>query len=273
VKKTPKDILLTGASGEIGRTVARRLARSGFRVHLAVRDLRRLQPRPEELAGAPAYRFDLGDLPECERLVKSFFRRAKNPWGLVCNAGNLGPVGRYWEIPPARWRRSIEENFLSHAAMIQAFAKAMSLRRRPGGAIVVMSGAGVGNAGDFADVTSYSTAKAALVHLVEALSGELRDLNITINAVAPGAVLSSMTEQARRGGKAVPKGFVPPDLAAQMIQFLMSSAARPMSGRLFSARFDQKIARRKGKSIDRDPHWYRLRRIDYELFAPKRRKP
>ena len=60
-----------------------------------------------------------------------------------------------------------------------------------------------------------------------------------------------MTEQARRGGKEVPKGFVSPDLAAQLIEFLMSVSARSVTGRLLSARFDQATVRQRGEEIAR----------------------
>jgi 3-oxoacyl-[acyl-carrier protein] reductase len=218
----------------------------------------------------PIYLFRLSDLAGCEKTVSAFFRRAKHPYGLVCSAGHLGPVGSFWTLPLARWRNSVAENFFSHAAMIHAFARRTAGRRRREGAIAVLSGAGVGHAGDFSQVTSYSASKAALVHLVEALAQEFGTLHLTINAVAPGAVLSSMTEQARRGGKKDPRAFVSPEPAAQLIEFLMSPASRSISGRLLSARFDQAIIRRKGKAIGRDPHWFRLRRIDYDVFAPRR---
>jgi 3-oxoacyl-[acyl-carrier protein] reductase len=269
-----KDILVTGASGVIGHAIARRLAASGFRVHLAGRDRRRLASVQKDLSAcgwiSPVYIFRLSDLASSEKAVMTFVHRAKNPYGLVCNAGNLGPVGPFWELPLRAWRKSVQENFLSHASMIHAFVRAMAGRKRHAGAIAVLSGAGVGHAGDFSEMTSYSTSKAALVHLVEALAAEFKTIGITINAVAPGAVLSGMTEQARRAGKKDPHKFVSPDLAAQLIEFLMSPASRSISGRLLSARFDQTITRQKGKAIEHDPHWFRLRRIDYDLFSPRR---
>jgi len=268
------DILITGASGVIGQAIARRLTASGLSVHLAGRDRRKLVSLQKELSARgrvpPIYLFRLSDLPGCEKTVKAFVRRAKNPFGLVCNAGNLGPVGRFWELPLPAWKKSVQENFISHTSMIHAFIRAMIGRKRRAGSIAVLSGAGIGNAGDFSGVTSYSTSKAALVHLVEALASELKTTGITINAVAPGAVLSGMTAQARGAGKQDPPVFVPPDLAAELIAFLMSPASRRISGRLLSARFDQEVIRRKGKRIERDPHWFRLRRIDNVLFAPRK---
>jgi 3-oxoacyl-[acyl-carrier protein] reductase len=266
-----KDILVTGASGVIGNALVRRMTRAGYRVHLAGRNRKRLVSLQQGLsvlgAAAPVYLMDLRDLGSCEKAVKDFLRCAENPYALVCNAGHLGPVGPYWKIPIRAWRRSVSENFFSHATMIHAFCQAMAGRKRPG-RVVVLSGAGVGNAGDFSGVTSYSASKAALVHLVEALAPELQTIGITINAVAPGAVLSSMTTQGRRGGKKDPKQFVSPDLAAELVDDLMSPASRRISGRLLSARFDRSILREKARAIARDPHWYRLRRVDYELFAP-----
>src|SRR5262249_8940285 len=136
-----------------------------------------------------------------------------------------------------------------HAAMIQAFADRFKAKRLKQGAIVVLSGAGVGGNGTFDRMTSYSTAKAALVHLVEAIAPELEPLGITINAVAPGAVLSGMTAQALKAGARAgvqrdraqdckSNGGVSPNLAAGMVHFLLSPEARAVTGRLLSARFD-----------------------------------
>jgi len=262
------DVLVSGASGMIGRAIAKRLARSGYRVHLAGRDK----------IAFPIYHFDLKDPASGERAVRRFFRNVRRPYALVCGAGHLGPVGPFWKTPIRAWRQSVLENFVSHASMVHAFASAMTGRKRRSGAIVVFSGAGIGGAGDFSNVSSYSASKAALVHLVEALAPELRHLGITINAIAPGPVLSAITRQTLRAAKECNPGFlktavecaktggVSPDLAAQLTDFLLSPGARHLTGRLLSARFDQAALRHKTRAVAQDADRFRMRRIDNALF-------
>jgi hypothetical protein len=57
-------------------------------------------------------------------------------------------------------------------------------------------------------------------------------------------------------------------LAAQLIEFLMSPAAQSISGRLLSARFDREILQQKTSQISQDSNYFRLRRIDHELYSP-----
>lgn len=279
-----KDVLVTGASGVIGNAVARRLAQDGFRLHLSSRHPQKLRALQKELqkggAAISLYRTDLQDPTEGEQVVRDFFQKADHPYGLVCNAGHLSAVGAFAELRFQDWSGGMAANFLSHAAMIHVFVQQFVTRRLPSGAIVTLSGAGLGGSASFAHVSSYSTAKAALTHLVEALAPELAPMGLTINAIAPGPVLSGMTEQALRAAGRAPdyaaaarkckeSGGVSPELAADMISFLMSEKARGVSGRLLSARFDQKVLREGIARVSRDPNLYRLRRIDGERFIAR----
>ena len=204
-KEKSKDILLTGGSGAIGGAIAKRLAADGFRLHLTSRVPVRLNALVEEVSSTPAeaktYALDLMDIKRCKHVVEEFFRNARHPFGLICNAGDHGLLGPYLDDSFDDWADSLKQNFLGHAAMIHAFAQGLKARGKPdGGAIVVLSGAGLGSAIGHANMSSYGTAKAAVTYLSESLSLEFRDLNITINAIAPGQVKSGITEQAVRAG-------------------------------------------------------------------------
>jgi len=278
-----KDVLITGASGVIGTAIAGRLAASGFNLHLTSRDSARLKELRRELekSGIQTWSYDLelSDLPRCERVVDEFFSRSENPFGLVCNAGDLGILGSFLDVDFGEWSKSLQHNFLGHAAMMHAFGRAFLAQGRKGGAIVLLSGAGLGSAVGHTHLSSYGTAKAALTYLSEALAPELKELDMTINAIAPGQVKSGITKQAIQAGveragayaeaaqKCMDKGGVSPDLGAELVDFLMSPAARRITGRLLSARFDQKRLREKADVISENPDLYRLRRIDDDLFA------
>jgi NAD(P)-dependent dehydrogenase (short-subunit alcohol dehydrogenase family) len=281
-----KDILITGASGVIGQAIARRLAGPGVTLHVTARKKGKLDSLLRDLASSgtniQTYILDLAKPDAGRKIVAEFFRKAKSPYGLVCNAGNMGALGQFHETPFKAWAQGITENFLSHAAMIQSFAERFYAKRLKQGAIVVFSGAGVGGNSTFDRMSSYSTSKAALVHLVEALAPELESLGLTINAVAPGPVLSGMTQQALKAGaragdqkkralECKSSGGVSPDLAATMVEFLMSAEARAINGRMLSARFDLPSLRSHPERVRKDSNLYRLRRIDNELFEVKPR--
>jgi NAD(P)-dependent dehydrogenase (short-subunit alcohol dehydrogenase family) len=281
-----KDVLITGASGVIGSAIARQLA-AHFNLHLTSRDMSKLQGLAGELTKTGSrisvYTMNLADPTHCQDTVRQFFVNAKKPYGLVCNAGHLGVLGRFDEIDFADWQQSIVENFLSHAAMIHAFVAGFRAERRRTGSIVILSGAGLGGPVTHTRLTSYLTAKAALTHLAEALSAELIDLDITINAVAPGQVRSGITDQAIAAGparagdyalsaqKCKQTGGVSPELAADLIDFLMGPQARGITGRLLSARFDLERLKQNLAAVARNPALYRLRRIDNDLFGEIKR--
>jgi NAD(P)-dependent dehydrogenase (short-subunit alcohol dehydrogenase family) len=280
-----KDVLLTGASGAIGSAIARRLASAGYTLHLTSRSKERLKPLAQELFSKTRitlYELDLSRLESCRRIVQKFFKQAGEPYGLVCNAGDLGALGAFLDLDFDHWMKSLRQNFLGHAAMIHAFGKAFAAKRLKSGAIVILSGAGLGSGVKHTHLSSYGAAKAALTYLSEALAPEFLEHGLTVNAVAPGQVKSGLTESAVKAGvaragayaryaeKCMADGGVSPDLAAQLVEFLMSPSARTISGRLLSARFDQAALREKTEVISQDADWYRLRRIDYELYQPKR---
>jgi NAD(P)-dependent dehydrogenase (short-subunit alcohol dehydrogenase family) len=279
-----KDVLISGASGAIGSAIARRLASAGYDLHLTSRSLDRLKPLAKELGSksrVTLYKLNLSRTEEARRVVQKFFRAAPHPYGLVCNAGDLGVLGAFLDTDFDDWMESLRHNFLGHAAMIHTFGKAFRSKKLAEGSVVLLSGAGLGSALKHTHLSSYGTAKAALTYLTESLAPEFNEMGLTINAVSPGQVKSGLTESAAKAGtaragayaqfaqKCMTEGGISPDLTGNLVEFLLSPLARKISGRLLSARFDQETLRSKSEEVSRDADWYRLRRIDYELFQPR----
>jgi NAD(P)-dependent dehydrogenase (short-subunit alcohol dehydrogenase family) len=279
----PKDILITGASGVIGTAISRRLAAAGYRLHLTARDTAKLAPLLKELSSAEpqTYVLDLTRPGQVEEVVAQFFKKAAAPYGLVCNAGNLGVLGEFVKISIDEWLQGVGENFIAQARLIHAFASGLAAKKVSDARIVALSGAGLGGNSTFEHFTSYSTSKAALTHMVEALAPELLKINVRINAVSPGQVSSGLTETAIRAGteragqyaitaqKCKESGGVSPDLAAQLVEYLFSPAARELTGRLLSARFDRETVQKNASAIGKDSNLFRLRRIDDVMFQAK----
>lgn len=280
------DVLVTGASGTIGSAIARALAKSGFNLHLTSRALARLTPLVKELTGLGAqvetYEADLVNVRQCEKAVDAFFGRAKNPYGLVCNAGDLGVLGTFLRLGFDEWSAAVQKNFVAHAAMVHSFGRCFVSGGRKGGSIVLLSGAGLGGTVAHTHISAYGTSKAALTYLAEGLAEEFKELDITINAIAPGQVNSGVTAQAIRAGveqaglyakkaeESMKNGGVSPDLGAQLVAYLMGPEARKITGRLLSARFDQERLRKEVQSVAGDADLYRLRRIDNDLFSKRK---
>jgi 3-oxoacyl-[acyl-carrier protein] reductase len=280
------DVLITGAAGAIGSAVAKELARAGHPLHLTSRDPRRLEKLKKELSASPAvfiYRMDLSKPADINQTVVKFMKQAKRPFGLVCNAGHFGVLGDLSTVPVEKWIKDFSENFVSNVRLVHAFINGLKKKRAERGSIAVMSGAGIGGNNSFAHFSCYSTAKAALTHLVEALAPELENQNIRINAISPGQVYSSLTETMIKAGvkrvgdlaisaqKCKQSGGVPPQLAADLISFLMAPNSQGISGRLLSARFDRETLIDQTATVAQDPNYFRLRRIDQTLFAAKDR--
>ncbi len=189
-----KSVLVLGGTGTIGQAIAGELTSLGLAV--TVRGRTRLHDEWE---------------PEDE------------PWGLVCAFGNYGPKGKFADMEVGEWL-SWSVNLFQPIGAVHKFVRMMN--GRPG-RIVLLSGAGIGSGKHPEERTSYTVAKGALVHFVEAIAPELP--NIAINAVAPGAVKSKLNPD--------PVDPVSPELCAKMVGWLMMGKHVP-SGRTFSARHD-----------------------------------
>jgi len=278
------DILLTGASGVIGTAIAKRLARAGYRLHLTSRQPTRLKALATELhqSGVPVslIKLDLAKHATIEKVVHAFFRSAKNPVGVICGAGHMGELGELSQARLSAWLKTVDENFTAQVLLIRAYLLAHKKKRLTRGRIVAFSGAGLGGDGPFSHMSAYGSAKAALTHFVEAISAEVQPLGITVNTIAPGQVLSTITQQVLKAGnkaghlqasaqRCIETGGTSPDLAAQLVEFLLTPAADGITGRLISARFDLDSLRNDPSKVNTQPSLYRLRRIDNNLYEKR----
>lgn len=279
-----KTAIVTGGAKGIGRAISRALAASGWNLFICGRDEAALKAASAEIrsrytVSIETYSLDLSE----ERGGAKFFDRWDNPGlpfprALVCNAGDYGILGPLSQVDMTAWKSSFDLNFFSVAELIQTYVKragrSPSSQRRK---IILMSGSGLGGRQVWGGTSAYSCAKAALYRLTEVLHEEIFPLGFDINCVAPGAVKTGITEQARAAGeralgklyqatlKVQDDGGDPPELAADTIALLLSGKCDGLSGRLFSAKWDRKLLE-DPTSVIGDPDLLRLRRVDNALF-------
>jgi len=167
--------------------------------------------------------------------------------GLVNNAGGYGPIGPLEDTTMAAWTDAITLNLLGTVAACREVIPI--LRRRGSGAIINLSGGGA--TAPLPRLTAYAAAKAAVVRFTESLAVELDGTAITVNAVAPGALNTTLLDDLLAAGperagdhlyaRAVAQaagGGDPIEQAAELIALLLSPDAAAVSGRLVSAVWD-----------------------------------
>ena len=187
--------LVTGASRNIGRAIALRLARLGYDIIVHVG--RDLAAGAETAAGVEALgrrarviAADLSDPAQCRSLVETAEATFSRLDALVNNAA-LRPESPFEDITLEEWRRvmglALEAPFLVSQAAVGP------LSRSPHASIVHIGGL-TGHTGA-AHRAHVITAKAGLVGLAKAMAHDLAPRGITVNCVVPGLI-----ETARTGG-------------------------------------------------------------------------
>lgn len=227
--------LVTGASQGIGRATALALANSGARVTVAARNAEKLASVVAEIAAAGgeafAVRMDVAD----QEQVKAGFRAAAERFGkleILVNNAAITRDGLAVRMKADDWDAVIRTN-LTGAHLCTQQALAVMMRQRYGRIINVTSVvAETGNAGQ----ANYVAAKAGLIGLTRAIANEVASRGITVNAVAPGFIVSPMTDPLPQQAKdallsKIPLGRMGQDAEiAASIVFLASDEAGYITG-------------------------------------------
>lgn len=184
-----KTVLLTGASGGIGRDLAEELARAGARLILTGRNEAALKMVHAALGGE-GHRLYVADLAEPEQfdgLVQ--YARQAHVDILINNAG-VGGLALVGEIDPGQISRQIEINLGTPIRLCNALLPA--LKQRPE-AMVVNIGSILGSIG-LAGSSCYCASKFGLRGFSEALRRELADSSVRVIYFAPRATATSFND-------------------------------------------------------------------------------
>ncbi|MBW8798967.1 MAG: SDR family oxidoreductase [Streptomyces sp.] len=230
--------LVTGASGNIGRAIARRLAEEGAAVavhcHTAVEAAQEAASEIVALGGrATVVRGDLSDEATCHRVVREAAEWGGGRLTALVNNAAVQPVQPLPGMTAADWRAVVDTDLTSVFACTQAAAEIM--RGLPGGGTVTHI-ASIEATHPAAGHAHYSTAKAAVVMHARAAALEYGRLGIRVNSVSPGLIdreglAEAWPEGVRRWQEAVPAGRLgSAEDVANAVVFLASPLASWITG-------------------------------------------
>lgn len=272
-----KVAIITGANQGLGLEIASRYVASGASVLLCARNASLLEQARVRLAlqassgqGIEVIAADVSNPAEVARVVAQTLSRFGSVDVLVNNAGVYGPMGPIEDVDWPEWVRALEINIHGSVLMARAVLPAMKSRRR--GKIIQLSGGGATN--PMPRITAYAVSKAAIVRFAESLAEEVRQFNIDVNSIAPGALNTRMLEEVLAAGaekvgaeffnrsvKQKESGGAGLDRGAALAVFLASDASDGITGKLISAPWDNWEAWPEHVSELSSSDLYTLRRI------------
>src|SRR3989338_8880338 len=261
-KMQGKVVLITGGSLGIGQCIAKTFAKEGARVFICSRtsaDVNYITKAiQEENEFCEGLSMDVTDSGQVKAWVEDIYQRLKRVDLLINCAGIYGPIGPMETLDPKEWKNTVEINLFGTVNCIRAVVPIMKKQRA--GKIINFSGVGV---------------------ITEVLARELKDFNIQVNAIAPGAVNTRFLDRVLEAGSNPGKEFyerslrqkeeggTPPELAAKLALFLASEDSNFITGKIISAKWDPfHQAKEFREELEKGGLW-NLRRIDRMKFYEK----
>ena len=230
-----KVAIITGGARGIGREIALRLAEAGATV--AVSDVADAEPAAEEIRKmghqSLAVAVDVTSASDVASMVEKVTAEYGRIDILVNNAG-IARDQLLMRMSEEDWEAVLNVNLKSVFLCTRAVLRQM-VKQRWGRIVSISSIVGiVGNPGQ----ANYSSSKAGIIGFTKTIAREVGSRGITVNAIAPGFIVSKMTEQLSEEQKSemlkrIPLGFLgTPRDVAEAVAFLSSEEARYITGQV-----------------------------------------
>ena len=220
-----KTVLVTGAAGNLGQSVAAAFAAQGARLVLLGRSVDSLQTAFGEAGDQRLYvAADLLDGPQVATALAAAVQRF-GCIDVLCNlAGGFRMGDAVHETADSTWDFLMDINARTLLNMAKSVVPHML---ENGGGKIVNVGA-FGAQRGAAKMGAYCAAKSSVIRLTEAMAAELRDKNINVNCVLPTVI--DTPENRAAMPDADPSRWVAPADLANVVVFLASDAARAVHG-------------------------------------------
>jgi 3-oxoacyl-[acyl-carrier protein] reductase len=228
-----KIVVVTGAAGDIGAPLTKKLVESGYHVAACVRDINTSGLSDSD--DLTLYECDFSDSLLIMESVKKIKKSYKNIYAIV-NCVGVAHGGSFMLTKPEELREVFDINYFAIIDFTQQLVRKM-LKKKTGCIINISSTAGI--LSDIGTI-AYGASKAALIHTSKVMAVELGGFGIRVNAIAPAVVESKMAELmdeksiAELDKRACLNSKIYPVEIVNTIEFLLSDSARNITGQLLA---------------------------------------
>lgn len=233
-----KTAIVTGGSRGIGKEIVMLFLTHGATVYfidlMESEHLGEMESAARE-AGVKVFfkQADVANEEQITTIIKEILKENEQIDILVNNAG-ITRDGLVFRMPLENWEKVLQVNLTSAFLASKHIAMAM-MKQRSGSIINMASIVGVGgNVGQ----TNYSASKGGLIAFTKSLAKEVASRGVRVNAVAPGYIITEMTEKLSPEAKQAMLGVVPmgrggtPEEVAKVVLFLASDLASYVTARV-----------------------------------------
>ena len=250
-----KIAIITGGSEGLGFEIAKKFILAGASITICSRNkknlksaefkLKKLLNKNQKLLTIVA---DISKETDVKKLIKITIQKLGDCSILVNNAGIYGPKNKLEKTNWKEWKKTIEINLFGSVLMCKELINHFKKKRY--GKIIQLSGGGATNPLPY--LSAYAASKAAIIRFSETLANEVANYNISVNAIAPGALNTKMLDEVIKAGpdkvgidfykrsvNQKKNGGTPLSNASDLAVFLASSQSDDITGKLISALWDK----------------------------------
>ncbi len=251
-----KTAIITGASRGLGLEIAKEYSRNGADLVICSRNRDAIEAAAAQIRNCRSdveqavipVAADITDEDDIDNVIKTAVKELGGLDVLVNNAAIQGPIGRIENNDWGEWKRTISADLTGPAYLMRCAIGHFKKNGRHGKIINISGGGATGSRPNF---SAYAAAKTAIVRLTEILADENKDYGIDINAIAPGAMRSAMTDEILNAGesagekeiqtanKLISNGDDSMGIAVKLALFLAGDESNGITGRLISAKWDK----------------------------------
>jgi len=237
-----KTVIVTGGSRGIGKAIVYAFANAGYNVILnynqSEQSAKNIVEDLKECKGiVEMFKADVSKRNEVDAMVE-YVNKEFGGIDVVVNNAGVSHIGLFDEITEEEFRRLVDVNLMGVFNVTQSALKECMLSKKDGVIINISSIWGISGA---SCEVAYSASKAGVIGLTKGLAKELAPSNITVNAIAPGAIATDMIykeyseEEIVNIEKDIPMGRLgTPIEIANLALYLASDNARYITGQVIS---------------------------------------
>lgn len=188
--------IVTGASRGLGKAAAMQLAEDGYNVvinYVSERGQKHIRQTAEEIKAkcgvdVLVVRTDVAEYEGCKKIIDAAVEKFGEKIAILVNNAGIGVSHPFATATPEEMQRMINVNLMSQLYLSKLAYPYMA--ENGGGHIInVASNAGIMGVEGFID---YSASKGGVIAMTKAMAKELAGLNIQVNCIAPGCILSDL---------------------------------------------------------------------------------